>query len=75
MNSEGRFRHPITRDEVKGPNESFQVKLANARGGATLVGSVATVTIADLDSVVQFSGRFLRVGGGFAALRTTSLTL
>ena len=63
---------PITRDEGIEPNESFQVKLFDAQGGATLPGpSVATVTIADLDPVVQFSGKFL---GNFPqVVRTGSL--
>ncbi len=63
---------PITRDEVIEPNEAFQVRLANPRGGATLVApSVATVTIADLESMVQFSGNFL---GNFPqVVRTGSL--
>lgn len=64
---------PITRDEVIEPNEAFQVRLANPpRGGATLVApSVATVTIADLESMVQFSGLF---SGNFPqVVRTGSL--
>jgi hypothetical protein len=64
---------PITRDGVIEPNEAFQVKLVNPpRGGATLVApSVATVTIADLESTVQFSGKFL---GNFPqVVRTGSL--
>jgi hypothetical protein len=63
---------PITRDEVIEPNEFFQVRLSNSRGGATLVApSVATVTIADLESMVQFSGKFL---GNFPqVVRTGSL--
>jgi Calx-beta domain len=62
----------ITRDEGIEPNEAFQVRLANPEGGATLVApSVATVTIADLESMVQFSGNFL---GNFPqVVRTGSL--
>jgi len=63
---------PITRDEVTEPNEAFQVKLANPRGGATLVApSVATVTIADLESMVQFNGLF--TGNFPQVVRTGSL--
>ena len=67
---------PITPDEVTEPRESFQVKLFNERGGATLAAgaAVATVTIGDdLESMVQFSGLF---SGNFPqVVRTGSLAI
>jgi uncharacterized repeat protein (TIGR01451 family) len=63
---------PITRDDIVESNETFQVVLSNPRGGATLgTPSVTTVTIFEMDSVVQFSGKFL---GNFPeVVRTGSL--
>ncbi len=63
---------PITQDDVVEPNEAFQVVLANARGGATLgAPSITTVTIVEMQSMVQFSGKFL---GNFPEIvRTGSL--
>ena len=52
---------PITSDEASEGNESFQVRLLSATGGATL-GSPATATVTIMDddsSMVQFSGNFI----------------
>ena len=55
---------PSARTRWPEGHESFTVELRNPRGGATLPvppapGRVATVTIVDDDTLVQFSGRFM----------------
>ena len=52
---------PITSDNIAEGSESFQVRLLNPTGGATL-GSPATATVTIMDddsSMVQFSGNFI----------------
>lgn len=58
------FTIPIRQDTLAEGNETFTVELRNPRGGATLAvppaaGRVATVTVVDDETLVQFSGRFM----------------
>lgn len=55
---------PIRQDTAVEGDEIFTVELLNPRGGATLpippaAGRVATVTVVDDETAVQFSGRFM----------------
>src|SRR6185436_18975758 len=55
---------PIGQDTAVEGDEVFTVELLNPRGGATLpippaAGRVATVTVVDDETAVQFSGRFM----------------